>query len=219
MIITIWRLYESWLSPLPFDCDLWVSIQIQFSNFDKEMALVSSRGLHDCWQLYSVLSLLILILNLKHFPFFLCRHRSVPRAVARGQQGPATSHQPRSSSVQDSSSSFQLTPRSVSSSVWSPLSFGQKQVLLRQNTALLPHWPHCTGPCINLTEFLNGRSFEWFEHLCWVNIFLSFLSILWRFPCLGAQRLNSCTINCSCSAQLYCLALALTALIGDIPIS
>ena len=103
-------------------------------------------------------------------------------------------------SVQDSSSSFQLTRLLALcpvSSVWSPLSFGQNQVLLRQNTALRPHWPHCTGPCINLTEFLNGRSFEWFEHLFWVNIFLSFLSILWRFPCLGAQRLNSCTINCS----------------------
>ena len=143
MIITIGRLYESWLSPLPFDCDLWVSIQIQFSNFDKEMALVSSRGLHDCWQLYSVLSLLILILNLKHFPFFLCRHRSVPRAVARGQQGPATSHQPRSSSVfriQVQVSSSLLALCLITAQLWLEAGFIASKHGAPATLATL-HWP------------------------------------------------------------------------------
>ena len=57
--------------------------------------------------------------------------------------GPATSHQPRSSSVcRIQVQVSRSPPRSVSDH---RLSFGQKQVLLRQNTAPWPQWPHCTG--------------------------------------------------------------------------
>ena len=182
------------------------------------MALVSSRGLlRDCetsWRFFDSstvysLSLLILILNLKHFPFFLGRHRSLPRAVARGQQD----QQPVASrgQVQCAGFKFKFPDHLLALCLITGSALGRSRfycVKTRRpgHTALVgPLAPALAAALfLHRSQFLNGRSFEWFEHLFWVNIFLSFLSIQWRFPCLGAQRLNSCTINCSCSVILLC---------------
>ena len=187
------------------------------------MALVSSRGLlRDCetsWRFVDSSTVYSLSpdldLEFKTFSIFPRQTQIAAPGGGTWPAGPATSRQPRSSSV------FRIQVQ-VSRS-WSLLALclitgsalGRSRfycVKTRRpghsgHTALvgpLPAPALAAALFLHRSQFLNGRSFEWFEHLFWVNIFLSFLSIQWRFPCLGAQRLNSCTINCSCSVILLC---------------